>query len=128
MSSSDPVRGNKDNSQQQRTASMTQSILSAAILITLSACQSTSHDNNLETFYIDSTLHDCQGLVARKCLRVKTDTQAPWRLFYSEIKGFSFEPGFRYVLKVKTKKIENPPADASSIAYQLIEIEQKVAH
>ena len=42
-----------------------------------------------------------------------------WQNFYSNIKGFEFEPGYRSVLRVKRYPVKNPPADASSLAYVL---------
>ncbi|QQY34713.1 DUF4377 domain-containing protein [Chryseobacterium gleum] len=56
-----------------------------------------------------------------KCLQVKENDSENWTNFYSSIEGFTYEPGYEYVLKVKTEKIENPPADASSIRYTLVE-------
>ncbi|PTT37503.1 hypothetical protein DBR28_09820, partial [Chryseobacterium sp. HMWF028] len=54
-----------------------------------------------------------------KCMQVKESTSAECTNFYSNIEGFTYEPGYEYVLKVKTEKITNPPADASSIKYTL---------
>lgn len=45
-----------------------------------------------------------------------------WNYFYDEIKGFDYEPGFIYELKVRKKKIKNPPADASSVEYILVKV------
>ncbi|REC64680.1 hypothetical protein DRF59_19890 [Chryseobacterium flavum] len=56
-----------------------------------------------------------------KCMQVKENASDSWTNFYSTIEGFTYEPGYEYVLKVKTEKIENPPADASSIKYILTE-------
>lgn len=40
--------------------------------------------------------------------------------------GFSYEPGYRYTLRIARRVIENPPADGSSAAYRLLEILAKV--
>ena len=40
--------------------------------------------------------------------------------FFNNIEGFNYEPGYEYLLTVSTTKIENPPADGSSIKYTLI--------
>lgn len=52
-----------------------------------------------------------------------------WTYFYSNITGFEYEPGFVHELKVLKTKVDNPPADGSSISYVLDEIisTQKVA-
>lgn len=50
---------------------------------------------------------------------VKTGTPGEFQHFYSQIQGYTHEPGIRNVLRVKRYRIENPPADASSLAYVL---------
>ncbi len=42
-----------------------------------------------------------------------------WQNFYSEIQGYTHEPGIRNVLRVKRYTVKNPPADGSSLAYVL---------
>lgn len=48
-----------------------------------------------------------------------------WGNFYSDIEGFNYEPGYIYNLSVATERIDNPPADGSSIKYTLQEIISK---
>lgn len=55
--------------------------------------------------------YDTQGL--------KTGTPGEWQPLYEPIEGYAHEPGVHDVLRVKRYTIENPPADASSIAYVL---------
>lgn len=56
-----------------------------------------------------------------RCLQVKENPADNWSFFYSGIEGFDYEPGYEYVLKVKTEEIENPPADGSSTRFILQE-------
>ena len=56
------------------------------------------------------------------CLLVKTKMENPWQYFYQSINGFEHEWGQTYIIKVKETKIENPPADGSSLQYELVEI------
>ncbi|GAD23454.1 META and DUF4377 domain-containing protein [Acidovorax sp. MR-S7] len=42
-----------------------------------------------------------------------------WQLFYSEIEGYTHEPGIRNVLRVNRFKRQNVPADALAYAYVL---------
>ncbi|GAE83622.1 lipoprotein [Bacteroides reticulotermitis JCM 10512] len=51
---------------------------------------------------------------------VKKGNATEWEYFYSNIEGFQYEPGYEFVLKVKEEKLENVPADASSIKYVLV--------
>lgn len=44
-----------------------------------------------------------------------------WGIFYNRIEGFEFEDGYEYVLKVRKDTVLNPPADASSLKYTLIQ-------
>ncbi|MFV0483745.1 MAG: DUF4377 domain-containing protein [Bacteroidales bacterium] len=45
-----------------------------------------------------------------------------WTQFSSKIEGFTYEPGHIYDLTVNIEKVDNPPADASSIKYTLKEL------
>ena len=59
------------------------------------------------------------------CMRVKEGADSAWSLFYSQIEGFDYEEGYEYVLQVEKEKIENPPADGSSIRYKLVKVVSK---
>jgi hypothetical protein len=48
-----------------------------------------------------------------------------WRLFYNSIEGFTFEEGYRWRLEVERRRVPNPPADGSSVAYRLVRIVAK---
>lgn len=73
-----------------------------------------------KTFIVGPQTADCTGVAPMKCLQVKEKPTDNWSNFYTNIEGFTYEPGYEYVLKVKTEKVENVPADASSIKYTLI--------
>lgn len=63
---------------------------------------------------------DCVGVAPQKCLLVKKGADTNWTFFYSQIEGFNYEEGYEYVLEVKEEKVENVPADASSLKYILV--------
>lgn len=63
---------------------------------------------------------------ARECLRVREHPDTGWTLLFDEIEGFVFEPGFEYTIRVSIRRIPNPPADGSSLAYRLLEVLRKV--
>ena len=50
---------------------------------------------------------------------LKVGTPGAFAHFYSEIEGYTHEPGVRNVLRVNRYAIKNPPADAPSQAYVL---------
>ena len=71
------------------------------------------------------TKADCVGVAPMKCLLVRQNG-GDWRNFYAPIEGFDWVEGSRYRLQVKVSKIANPPADASSIRYQLVRVLDKM--
>lgn len=71
---------------------------------------------------VNSELVDCVGVEPQKCLQVREGPDEEWRLFYDDIAGFEFEPGFVYTLEVDVTTQERPPADAASTRYELVEV------
>ena len=58
-------------------------------------------------------------------MMVKKANAAEWQYFYNQIEGFEHEPGYEYQIIVSKSKIENPPADASSLKYKLVKVVSK---
>ncbi|MDH3395574.1 MAG: DUF4377 domain-containing protein [Nitrosopumilus sp.] len=81
-----------------------------------------SHAEETTTFFIHPHLVDCVGVGPMKCLQVRENQHSEWLNFYDNIEGFSFSQGNSYQISVKITDVENPPADASSKKYELIEI------
>ena len=50
-----------------------------------------------------------------------------WEYYYSEIRGFEYEWGYVYDLKIKKETVDDPPQDKSSIEFMLEEIISKEA-
>ncbi len=106
-------------------------LLMFSLLIGCHTTQQTVTENNtrtvevIKTYYVAPYQVDCMGVGPQKCVLVKHAINARWQNFYAPIQGFEFESGFSYILKVKETPIENPPADGSSIQYELIEIQEK---
>jgi heat shock protein HslJ len=71
--------------------------------------------------YVAHHLADCVGVGPMKCMLVRETPDAEWTMFYDKIQGFEYEPGFDYELRIRTEDVPNPPADASSIRYILVE-------
>ncbi|WP_420640770.1 META domain-containing protein [Candidatus Leptofilum sp.] len=82
---------------------------------------------NAKTLFVGSELVDCVGVAPQQCMQVKDSLDGEWTLFYDQIVGFTFEPGFEYELRVTETEIENPPADGSSLEVALVEIVSKTA-
>jgi hypothetical protein len=77
---------------------------------------------DIKTMFVDAVIVDCEGEGPMKCMRVRASESADWMLFYSSIEGFTHQEGELYELKVEVSPASNPPSDASSLRYRLIEI------
>lgn len=105
-------------------------VLLAAVL--LSACGALPSaampaGETTETLYVAPFWKTCQGVGPMLCLQTRATSEGEWQLFYNSIAGFTYEPGYLYQLKVKMSTVANPPADASSLRYTLVEIVSKTA-
>lgn len=79
------------------------------------------------TMFVGAETRECTGVAPQTCLLVRFSPDEDWTLFYDQIVGFTYEPGYEYELLVTKVEIENPPADASALQYTLVEIVQKNA-
>lgn len=72
------------------------------------------------------SLFDDEGKHPIMCLRVQDeDFPNEWRnLSMSAIEGFEYQIGHRYTLRVRRTILANPPADASSYIYKLLEVNE----
>jgi heat shock protein HslJ len=78
-----------------------------------------------KTIYVGPRQVDCVGVAPQKCLLVKENLDDEWTMYYDQIEGFDYEPGYEYELRITEEEIENPPADASSIRWTLVEVVSK---
>lgn len=62
------------------------------------------------------------GTGQASALSVLRNGSAEWELFYDEIYGFEFIPGFEYELEVRISGVEDPAQDASSLRYELVRV------
>ena len=92
------------------------------------ACERQDEENT-EIWWINSAKVACTGVGPMSCLQIQKGSEiepGAWEFFYSSIKGFDYEPGNIYQIKVKVTDKEGPiPADASSKNYELVEIMNK---
>ena len=115
-----------------RTLAMIVALLVAAIA--LAACGSdedatqttdqSAEESTGETtrLWIKPDLVDCEGVAPQKCMEVAEDEAGPYELFYDSIEGYTHNDGTAAVLDVTIEDVEDPPADASSLRYTLVEI------
>ncbi len=80
------------------------------------------------TIQIASTAENCTGAGPQKCMLVREMPPAEdggWELFYDRIEGFTYGEGYVWTLRVNVTEVENPPADASGLRYELAEVVEK---
>lgn len=99
-----------------------QTLFSGVCIFILMQCTTSANafTNTEKTLIIGPETADCTGVMPMKCLQIKENTNGTWTNLYTNIEGFTYEPGYEYILKVKEEKIKHPPADGSSIQYILI--------
>lgn len=75
-----------------------------------------------ETMFIEHYQAPCYGVGPSLCM-VTSDTEGgPREFMYDGIHGFAAEWGHRYQLRVEVSHVSDPPADGSSLRYDLIEV------
>lgn len=74
---------------------------------------------------VKEELANCTGVAPQTCFQVKYKNSKNWEYFYSQISGFNYKPGYRYVIDVIRTKRKNIPADASAYTYKLKRVVQK---
>jgi heat shock protein HslJ/uncharacterized protein YraI len=77
------------------------------------------------TLFVGPEKVPCEGEGPMECLQVKETPESEWQLFYNQIEGFEWEPGYIYELRVNLYDVENPPAGGSSLRYELVEVVSK---
>ncbi|MFK7860430.1 MAG: DUF4377 domain-containing protein [Granulosicoccus sp.] len=117
--------------------SITKRLIGATLsLVLLSSCSSTSGDGEGDRTLMQSRGGEvrmlinhhkagCQGLYYQTCLLTRESEQDSWSYFFGPIEDFEFEWGYQYELRVRVTEIDDPPEDASSRHYSLVEQVQK---
>jgi heat shock protein HslJ len=73
-----------------------------------------------KTLFVGPEMVDCSGAAPQQCMLVKENRPDEYTLFYQQIEGFTFEPGYEYELLVQVITVDNPPADGSALRYSLV--------
>lgn len=102
-------------------------IKKTALVLTVFASL-TMQAQNLKEYWIKESTAPCVGVAPMDCMQVRKEGNTQWENFYSTIAGFDYEPGYRYRLLVQETPIplEQVPADASSIRYELQSLVSKI--
>lgn len=104
-------------------------LLTAFAIVLAVGCtpSATGGDGTEITLFVGPELKECVGVAPMQCMQVKRSPEGAWEFFYNQIEGFTYEPGFEYELRVNEIVVENPPADGSSLRYELVAVVSKTA-
>ena len=104
------------------------SLLLALLLVSLcmAGCAPGAEPTVEKTIFVASHMVDCVGEAQQVCYLVKENPDDEYTFFYDQIVGFDYELGYAYELRINEETIKDPPADASSIKWTLIEVVSKV--
>lgn len=98
----------------------------AFIFLSLFSCKSKKvaidSENSQEVWIIADRRQDCTGVGPMSCLVYKVEGSDEWHFLYDGIRNFDPKEGIHYRIRVDKKELSNPPADASSIVYSLVEV------
>ena len=94
-------------------------LASVALGVALTGCNDSTDTTRL---WIGPERVECEGVAPMMCLQVAESEDGDYQLFYDTIEGFDYQEGTSYVIDVSITEVENPPADASSLQYTLVEI------
>ena len=84
-------------------------------------------DSEVLTLFVGPEQLECMVFIPTTCLQVRFSPDGNWENFSDPIEGFDFERGFFYELRVRRVSIADPPADASSLRWILLELISKIA-
>ena len=90
-----------------------------ALGVALTGCSDSTDTTRL---WIGPERVECEGVAPMLCLQVAESEDGDYQLFYDTIEAFDHQEGTSYVIDVSITEVENPPADASSLQYRLVEI------
>lgn len=89
------------------------------IAVALSGCSSSTDTTRM---WIGPELVECEGVAPQMCMQVAYAEDEEYQYFYDQIDGFDYQEGTSYVIDVEITEVADPPADASSLSYSLVEI------
>lgn len=97
-------------------------LMAAAALTGCSSAESEAGSDEVVRMWIEPERVECVGVAPMECLQVAYSEGGEPEYFYDSIAGFDHQEGTAYVIDVQVTEVENPPADASSLNYTLVEV------
>lgn len=106
---------------------MKKMVLVGALLLALAGCDDVQPDHATITIQVAPQQVACTGITKQRCFRVKTDDATDWQLYYGDISGFDYQPGFLYQLTVQQKHEKPSDANVSALEWTLVSVVSKQA-
>ena len=102
-------------------------LLPLFLIVFFSGCSSGDNKTEplIQEFEVSSSKSVCLGMVQTSCIQAKVDGSDSYTNIFESVTGFDFEWGVISLIHVKVIDVENPPADGSSIAYELYSIDSQ---
>jgi hypothetical protein len=102
-------------------------LFSVLLALAAAGCGSSFEPTPMVILQVAPTLVECTGVGPQLCMQVRQRSDGPWLYFYDGIRGFTYEPGYLYLITVSIHGVKNPPADGSSLEYRLVRLISKTA-
>lgn len=64
------------------------------------------------TLWVAAEKRECMAVGPTECLQIRFHPDEEWQLFYGDIQGFGYQPGWLYQLEVSEVLVPEAPADA----------------
>lgn len=91
-------------------------IAALAAVVPITACDALGiDDTRIRIYEVAPHKGNCQGLFETLCLRVRVPGEEAFQNFLETPRGFDFEWGFAYLIRVEERELDEVPADGSSI-------------
>ncbi|MCJ7445737.1 MAG: META domain-containing protein [Methanotrichaceae archaeon] len=101
-------------------------LVTLLMLVIIGIAANNGQEDSVEkTIYVGPCIVDCIGVAPQKCMLVKDKPDDQWSLFYDLIKGFQYDEGYIYELRVKEEMVNTSGADRTTINWTLMEIINK---
>jgi uncharacterized lipoprotein YehR (DUF1307 family) len=111
-------------------------IIAVLVTLNLTGCLNTDEDSDVSymrifevssettySYYTYDSFGENDTPLMYEYMQVRERGKNTWsKLIMGSIKSFDYVKGHEYTLKVRVTRLANPPADASSLTYELIEI------
>lgn len=102
-------------------------VLLGALFLALAGCDDVKPDHATITIQVAPQQVACTGITKQRCFRVKTADATDWQLYYGDISGFNYQPGFLYQLRVKQQHEKPSDANVSALEWALVSVVTKQA-